>query len=156
MNTKQPFQIKGKYRIRSFKAGTKELVWEGPWIENLVVSSDGYGRNLIMRQLMGDATYGMEIDSAAIGTGTSAPTDADTGLGVSVLSGIVPSLQEISNDVGIVSFFIPDGDLADGTYTEFGVFIGGRLFARSLITPNYSKASGNDTSVDYTFDLSSA
>lgn len=109
-----------------------------------------------MRQLMGDATYGMEIDSAAIGTGTSAPTDADTGLGVSVLSGIVPSLQEISNDVGIVSFFIPDGDLADGTYTEFGVFIGGRLFARSLITPNYSKASGNDTSVDYTFDLSSA
>lgn len=147
--------IKGKLVISKFKAGTKELLNKIE-VTNLVVSaSTGYGRNLIMRRLGGDTTYGIAIDSGGIGTGTTAPTDADTALETAVLTGINVANASVSNDEVIMSFFMTDAELANGTYNEFGVFIGGRLFARAIISPAHTKASGEDTSVDYTFTLSS-
>lgn len=143
----------GRYKIREFLPGTKVCTWESPWIPNKVVSTSGYGRNLIVRRLAGDETYGSEIDSAAIGTGSAAPTDADVALGAAVLSGIAITEAVVSNDELTLNIFITDSALADGTYNEFGLFIGGRLFARSLIVPAYAKTANRDTTVEYVVTL---
>ncbi len=160
MNTldlKEGMKLKGSYIIRKFKAGTKELISEQR-VENLIMVGAGYGANLILRALIDDATYtpaNLPIDSAAIGSGSTAPTTADTGLQTSVLSGIlVASTEILSNSAVSVSFFIPDASLANGTYREFGIFCNGRLFARSLITPVFVKTSNQDTTVDYTISYS--
>lgn len=134
--------------IKKYKDG--KLIWQSKPHPNLVVSSSGYGRNLVLRRLAGDTTYGIAIDSAAIGSGSTAPTDADTGLQTSVLGSITISNTSVSNDVATISVFISDGSLANGTYREFGFFIGGRLFSRILISPAYTKASGEDTTFVYT------
>ena len=146
--------LKGEYTITVFKAGTKEVLRKIGPIKNLVVSSTGYGRNLIMRQLTGDVTYGIEITQGKIGSGTTAPTDNDTDLETAVLSNINVAEVSVANDVAIISFFIPSGDLANGTYNEFGMFIGSQLFARSIISPAFTKGSNEDTSIDYSLTLS--
>lgn len=137
--------------IKKYKAGTKELIWESGPIKNLVVSgSGGYGRNLIMRQLAGDTTYPIEIDSAAIGSGTDAPADSDTGLQTAVVSGVSVSTSTATNDVLTIDVFMSDTTLPDGTYSEFGLFCNLRLFARILISPSYTKDPGEDTIFTYT------
>lgn len=145
--------LKGSYIIRTFDATTGELKRQSPRIENLIVASTGRGLDIITRQLGGDTTYQIEVDTAKIGTGTNTPTIADTDLQTAVLSGIAVASADFT-DVGQVtlSFFIPDGDLANGTYTEFGIFCNGRLFARSLISPGYSKGSNENTTVDYSIN----
>lgn len=148
-------KITGSFVIRTYKAGTKILLRESPRIYNKIVSgAGGYGRNLVLRQLSGDMTYPLEIDSGAIGTGSTAPADSDTGLAVTTLTGIIVTSADISGNDLVVGFFIPDLDLANGTYTEFGAFCNGRLFARALISPSHVKSSGEDTAVEYTFTFS--
>lgn len=146
--------IMGRFQIRTYRAGTKELLRVSPWIHNRVVSSDGHGRNLILRELVGNAEYGIQIDSAKIGTGTTAPVDGDTDLETAVLSNIELSDSNVNNDEATLEFFIPDGDLANDTYTEFGLFIGAQLFARSLITPTHNKSVNEDTTISYSITIS--
>ena len=135
--------------IKKFKDG--KLIWESAPMKNKVVSgSGGYGRNLVLRRLCGDTTYGFAIDSAAIGSGSTAPVDSDTGLETPVLSSITISNTGVANDVATIDVFISDGSLANGTYREFGFFIGAQLFSRILISPVYTKASGEDTTFTYT------
>lgn len=145
--------IKGEYTITVYKAGTKEILRKIGPIKNLVVSSSGYGRNLILRRLAGDVTYGIEITNGKIGTGTNTPADSDTDLQTAVVSTIDVADTNVSNDVAIISFFLTDAQLTNGTYTEFGMFIGAQLFARSIISPSYTKSSNEDTSIDYTLTL---
>lgn len=123
---------------------------------NRVVSSDGHGRNLIIRQFTGDTSYGMKVDEGKIGTDDTAPTDSDTDLGTVVTSGIIVESSSVSNDQGTFQFFILDGDLPDGTYNEFGLFIGGQMLARSVFTNSYSKSAGENTRVDYTLALNAS
>lgn len=153
-NLKEKSGLKGSYRIKKYKAGTKELLWESGINKNLVMASDGYGVNILMRQIGGNTTYPIGVDSAAIGTGTNAPTAADTGLQTPVISGIDLSLAEFT-DVNQVtlSFFISDGDLPNNTYTEFGIFMGSQIFARSLFSIPYSKSTGEDTTIEYTIEI---
>lgn len=145
-----------KVDIESFKQALGRPLYEHPRVENLVVSgSGGYGRNLVIRALGNDPTYGLAITSGKIGTGTTAPTNADTDIQTVALSGITVQLAEVSDNVIVVSFFIPSASLSNGTYTEFTVHVGGssRLFARSLITPSFAKGSNQDTTIEYTFTL---
>lgn len=154
LKLKQNSSINGSYIIRKWKAGTKELLWESEPIKNLVVSGvGGYGRNIICRVLAGDNTYPLVITSASIGTGNTAPANSDTALVTSVFSSISIADVEVTNNVVVFSFFIADGELTNGTYKEFGLFCGARLFARSLISPNYVKGTNEDTTVDYTFTI---
>lgn len=146
-------KITGQYIVKKYKAGTKELLWQSPVYKNIVVSSDGYGKNIIARQIGGDTTYSIGIDSAAIGTGTNTPAITDTALQTPVLSGIALSLAEFNNNIATLSFFITDDQLANGTYTEFGIFMNGRLFARSLFGDAYVKSTGEDTTIEYTITL---
>jgi len=146
--------ISGSFVIRSYKAGTKELIYESPRYHNLVVSSDGRGRNIVLRNLAGDTTYPIEIDNASIGTGNNTPADGDTDLETPEVEDIVVADYSISGNDLIMSFFIPDGNLPNDTYTEFGMFCGTRLFARALIDPSYTKGSNQDTTIEYTITLS--
>jgi hypothetical protein len=139
----------GVLTIKKYKEG--KLIWQSEPIKNKVVSgAGGYGRNLIMRRLVGDATYGIQIDSAAIGDSATAPADSDTALGNSLVSGISISNSSLANNIATIDVFASDATLPDDTYAEFGFFIGGRLFSRILITPTYTKATGEDTIFSYT------
>jgi len=146
--------IKGCFRIRTYKAGTKELLRESEVMHNLVVTgASGYGRNLIMRRLAGDNSFGIAIDGAGIGTGTPVLADSTTALTAEVTDDFLLADRSLSNNVLIVSWFITDANLPDGTYTEFRMSIGGRLFTIAAISPSHVKGSGEDTAVDYTLTL---
>jgi hypothetical protein len=142
----------GVLTIRKMKDGKE--IWRSEPMKNLVVSSSGYGRNLVIRRLAGDTTYGITIDSAAVGDGTSVPVDANTALGNSLVSGISISNATVANDVLTLDIFASDATLPNDDYKEFGLFIGGRLFSRVLITPTYTKAAGEDTIFSYEITLS--
>jgi len=146
--------VAGQYRIRTYRAGTKELIRETDWIKNLVVNNANNGVNLIAQRLIGLTTYDIEITQAKIGTGTTPPTDADTDLETPVTSNIPRATQIVSpTNLAVITFFIPDVDLPNGTYNEFGLFCGNQLFARSLILPSYTKASAEDTTVEYSLEI---
>lgn len=123
---------------------------------NRVVSSDGYGRNLIIRQLAGNKTYGIEVDEGRIGNDDTTPTDSDTDLGNAVTSDIIVEDTDFSNDEVSFQFFVLDADLPDGTYEEFGLFIDGQMLARSVFDSSYSKSSGENTRIDYTLTLNAS
>lgn len=144
-------KIAGSYVIRTWCSITGKLLWESPVIKNAVVLSSGYGLDILTRQLGGDTTYSIEIDSASIGTGSPTISDATTDLATPVLEDIIVADTSYPTAGQVLkSFFIPDADLPNGTYTEFGLKCNGRLFAISLITPNFSKGSNQNTTVDYT------
>ena len=147
--------VAGRYRFTTYKAGTKEVIRQTPWIKNKIVSSSGYGLNIIARILSGDTTYGLTITQAKIGDDNTPPTLADTGLGNAVLSNIPVANQSVSNSVVTLLFFMADIDLPNGTYEEFGIFCTNQLFARSIISPAYTKASNEDTQAEYELTFTS-
>lgn len=138
----------GELTIRTYKDGAN-VRQIGPF-KNKVVSSSGYGRNLIMRALAGDATYPVEIDSASLGDDNTAPTDSDTGLGNSLIADLPLTAASVSNNILTIDVFVPSANLPDDTYEEFGLFADGRLMSRLVISPAYTKASGEDTLFTYT------
>ena len=145
--------ITGKYKITRFKPGTSEKIAESAWIKNLVVSNDTNGVNLIARQLAGDETYSLEITGCKMGSGTTPASIADTDIETDV-TGFQPRAT-ISNTVsGIeIGFFIPDALLPDADYSEFGLFCGSQLFARSIIDPAYEKTGSEDVKIDYQINI---
>jgi hypothetical protein len=145
------FDIRGELRIKTFKDG--KLIRElGPF-KNKVVSSDGYGRNMILRWLSGDTTYPIVLNSMAVGTSSTAAADSDTALGASVASGLTITSMTISNNVLTADVFVASADLADGTYAEVGFFATLRMISRIIISPAYTKGTGEDTLFTYTLTL---
>lgn len=143
--------IAGVLTIKKFRDG--KLIWQSEPIKNKVVSSDGYGRNLLIRQLAGDTTYPIEIDSFSIGDGTTAPVDGNTALGNALVSVISITDLIVANNILTVDVFIADVNLPDDTYTECGFFCNLRLFSRILIGTEYTKVTGEDTLFSYTLTL---
>ena len=137
----------GHLTIKTFKDGV--LLREIGPIKNKVVSSEGYGRNLVLRQMAGDAALPIEIDSASIGDGTTPPANSDTDLENPLETAIPLTTISVTNNVLSIDVFMPSGDLPDDTYSEFGFKAGTRLMSRILITPTYTKASGEDTLFSY-------
>lgn len=142
-------KLKGHYKISVFKAGTKELLRQSEH-DNLVVYSANAGLGLITQHFVGTTTYALDLNKAAIGTGTTDPAVTDEGLETEVL-GDIDRASVVNQDATSVSldFFITDAELPDGTYSEFGLFAGTQLFARSLIDPAFTKASGEDVLINY-------
>ncbi|MER0170345.1 MAG: hypothetical protein DU489_07025 [Nitrosomonas sp.] len=145
--SKDSANIGGFLTIKTFKDG-KLIRQSGPF-KNKVVSSNGYGRNLILRQMAGDTTYPIEIDSVSVGDGAVAPVDGDTALGNSLVSGINITNMTVVNNVLTIDVFVADGNLPDDTYSEFGLFANGRLISRIIISPSYTKSTGEDTLFTY-------
>lgn len=143
--------MKGRYKITTLEKG--KVVGETDWIHNLIMVGVSNGIGIVARQLIGDTTFPIAINSAAIGTSAIPPTIADTALVAPVLSGIVVRSKSASATKVTLSFFINNAELANGTYREFGLFCGARLFARSLISPVYTKSTGQDAIITYEIDI---
>jgi len=149
--------IKGKLRVITTRAG--KIVRMSEWTHNLVVSSANYGRNIIAQRLAGTNTYTLNITHGEIGTGSTAPTNNDTAL-QTPSNRIATTLASVSNNVVTLQFFFSDATLPNNTYREFGVFIDGtatlgtgQLFARAVFATSYTKATGEDTTIEYIFTL---
>jgi len=80
------------------------------------------GLNLLTRALADDATYDPALDWGAIGNGVSPSfTLASTTLSSEQYRKQASSLA-FDDNIVYADFFYASGDLADGDYTEFGVF----------------------------------
>lgn len=160
--------LHGQYRITKLRAKPRWIpvsIWlklyhagllnfmvisRSPYIKNRIMLSLNYGMNLFFRHLGGDDTYPLELNFAAIGTGTNPAADGDTGLQTPVLSNIPRATVDFTDvDILTTEWFITNDELANGTYNEFGLFCGTRIFCRSIISPAHSKASNEDTLVEY-------
>lgn len=163
------FSLKGAYKIKTFKhhwladvlpkktylAILKSgilgnLLLRESAHNNLIMLGTNTGLNLLLQQMGGNDTYPIEIDSAKIGDGTTPPVSADTDLENAILSDIDRSTVTIGTDTLVTEWFMTDTDLADGTYTELGLFCGTQIFCRSLIDPSHTKADNEDTLIEYT------
>jgi hypothetical protein len=168
MKTKNQFGLKGHYhivtlpahpgasakeRIRAYHAGEVQAVKISPEVDNLLVLSDTYGLDLILRALMGGTEYPLDINYASIGTGTTPVTEADTGMEVETLGGIERATSEIVDGELLLEYFITNNELANGNYSELGLFCGNQLFAHSIIDPAYTKGSFQDTLIQYTIGI---
>lgn len=145
-------RVAGTLTIRKFRQG--KLAFESTPLPNKVVSGNGgYGRNLLVRALAGDGTYPVKIDTVRLGDDDTTPTDADTDLGNVLVSDIPITNMTAADNVLNVDVFVTDANLPDDTYEEFGLFCAGRLFARIIIDPAYTKEAGDDTLFTYTLEL---
>lgn len=144
----------GRYRIIGTNSITGEVISKSEWIENLVVNGANTGVQIVANRLANITTYDLPITKAKIGTGTNAPTDADTDLQTSVFTKNSVALASASGNVVSLSFFITTAELANGTYTEFGIFSTNQLFARSIISPSYVKGTNQDTTIEYEITVS--
>lgn len=150
--------ITGKVKITAVKDG--QVVYRQEY-NNLVVSgSGGYGKNIVARRLASDNTYTLNLKYADLGTGTNAPTLADTALQTAVARASVVSNQSVADNVATINFFFSDAGLPNNTYTEFGTFVdgtssvgSGRLFNRLIFGSPYTKTTGTDTTIEVTFTV---
>lgn len=114
----------------------------------VVTGAGGYGANLLLRQMIGDTTYPIELDEICFGTGTNTPSASDTALQTETVNGIGFADTTLSNNVLVLDIFIPSGSMPDDTYRELGLKMNGRLFTRSAM--NYVKTANKDTTLEYT------
>lgn len=131
---------------------------------NLVVTSTDRGVNLILRTL-GNAnadmtTYGLSITHGELGTGNTAPASTDTGLTTPADRQLLTLASMNSLTSLKLQFFWADAELANGTYKEIGTFAAGssglgtgQMINHALLTPNYTKASSEDTTMEINFQL---
>ncbi len=143
--------MKGRFKIKTYQDGI--LKRESDWIENLIMAGVDNGIGVAIKRMIGDFTYDMEIDTAEIGDGDTAPAVSDTSLENAILTGISRANQSSTATVATFEFFIASDDLANGDYKEFGLRAGTQLFARALIVPVYTKSSNEDTSIEYQITL---
>ncbi len=149
-----PIRLEGTVTIRSFKAGTKELIQEIKQ-KNLIMIGSDRGLGLLVNRLVNSLTYTGVINYGALGSSATAPTTADTQLTTEVARTTVANGVNSTNTVAQIQFFFADAILANGTYREFGMFVDGtasantgRLFNHALFSTPYVKASGTDTTVE--------
>lgn len=149
---KKPWFVPVKFWLSLYNLGLINFMVKNvsPVIKNKVVFNENNGVNLMIQHLAGDTTYPLELTLASIGTGTTAPTDADTDLETPVLENVIRATVEHDLNSVITEWFMIDSELPDGTYNEFALWCGTQLFARSIITPAHTKAENEDTLVQYT------
>jgi hypothetical protein len=175
--------ISGKVIVRSHPAGTiaryNELKAEGRVAEaqqllksgkvevvqkNLIVFSLNHGYDLLVQYLLsayvGSLAFPLGIAWGEIGTGNTAPATADTALTTPTNRTTVSYAADLGYNEAQLQFFFPDATLTNGTYYEFGTFIGGsstigtgNMFNHALFAVPYSKSAGTDTTVEVDFSF---
>jgi hypothetical protein len=150
--------MRGTVIIRSYKAGTKELIQELVF-RNLIMQGANIGKDLIVQKMIAAYTgidpYTLHITHGAIGTSNAAPTTADTELGAESARVSLTYAQDSGYNEAVLQFFFPDSVLTNQTYYEFGIFVdgtatvnSGQLFNHALFGTPYSKSAGVDTTVE--------
>ena len=145
--------LKGMMRAIGTKVGTGEVMQDTGWCPNMVMLGTYLGKGLILARLAGDLTYTCVLNWLTIGSSSTAPTASDTQLGAEVTRGSCVN-QIISTNVLTIQAFIPDAQLANGSYPEAGSVVDGsasvntgKQFNHILFTIPYVKASGQDTTL---------
>ena len=121
---------------------------------NLVVDSPNYGIDLLIQWMVSNLLW------AEFGTGTATPTLADTVLTTPIVRGPVTFQQDYGTTDAIIDFYFTDANLPNNTYAEVGAFANGTstigsgaLFDHALLSPTYKKISGQDTTLQFDFNL---
>jgi hypothetical protein len=154
-------------RIRALRAaGNHELANAvlrsgevGAETDNLIVDSANCGIDLLIQWLVSGLNSSLAFPIGPqwgeIGTGTTAPTISDTALTTPTVRAQLAYAADLSFNEAQLQFFFADGNLANGTYHEFGTFVGtsstigsGQMFNHALFSSPYSKSNGNDTTVE--------
>lgn len=143
--------LKGQVQITKTLNGKK--VWESPWWDNLVVSNQDHGKNLIIQRLAGENQFSLNITHGDIGTDDTDPNLGQTQL-LDAKSRAIASM--ISHTINQITFrlFYPSEVLPNDTYHEFGLFVDGeatentgQLFNRIKFSTPYEKSTGEDTTI---------
>lgn len=123
---------------------------------NIVVTM---GRNVLARLLTGDTTYSGQINYGALGTSSTAVSNADTQLGTEVYRKLFASHTTDGNNVAYVDFFYAATDWS-GTANEFGNVIDGtasantgRMFSH-ILTGGWTKTSLQSLFISCQYTLS--
>ena len=143
----------GKYRITKFNSETGAVLSQSEWYKNIVVSSNGHGRNLIGRQMVGDSALSIVIDEMSLSNNNTAPTNADTSLGGDETRvGVDLLTLSTAGQANVITFsaFFTDNDLPNDTYHKVGVYLASnRLFTSAMLPVSETKESGENYRVDY-------
>jgi len=122
---------------------------------NLIMDSPGYGLDLLIQRLVGINTYSGNIQWIEIGTGTATPTVNDTGLTTPSIRLAVSYQEDFGTTEAVVQAYVSDANLPNGAYSEVGSFVdgtssigSGQIFNHALLSPTYSKVSGQDTTIE--------
>jgi hypothetical protein len=112
------------------------------------------GRAVLARLLAGTATPTGEINYIALGTGTTAFTNASVQLNVETFRKIV-SDASYDNNIAYIDCFIASGDVANQTFQEAGAFIDGGAGANtgtafSLVVQGMTKSGSMYVSLKIT------
>lgn len=141
--------IKGAFFLRTAAANN-----------NLVMDSAGYGLDILIQRLVGTTTYSGTISHIEIGTGSTTPAASDTGLTTGVARAAVSFSEDYGNTDAICQAYIPDANLTNDTYNEMGAFIdgtstlgSGQIFNHALISPAFTKTSGQDTTLEVDINI---
>lgn len=153
-HTKETAGMKGRIRVVTRRAGTDEILRETPWTPNMIMLGTNTGKDLILDRLNSENTYSLNITHADLGTGTTPAAASDTALQTAVARA-VKATGVVTGSVLSMQFFYADANLANGTYYEFGTFVDGssgtgtgKIFNRALFGSPYTKATGEDTTVE--------
>lgn len=156
---KENHGIVGKYKIITYKAGTKEILRQTPWQKNLIMLGTNTGKSLILQRLAGNNTYSLNITHLDIGTGSTAPAVSDTALTAAVARASTTVATIVGATLSL-QFFLTDAELANGSYNEIGTFVDGsaglgtgKIFNHALFGTTYVKATGEDTTIQVDFSL---
>lgn len=143
--------IKGEHTF-TFYDKFGEILRE-QYFENIVVT---VGRGVAGEILAGIIPQTDGINYCGLGTGTTAPTNADTSLEIEGARKIRGSAQ--SQDNSFILNFYYNPTQGNGTWTEFGTFIdgdeavdSGTLFTRALI--NVTKQSGEGLTITSQYNI---
>ena len=111
-----------------------------------------YGTAIVTSMLTGRVRQG--ITGLRIGTGTTATTDTTTQLTADI--GLESPALPVSNTAtaATIQFYTTDPELPNGTYHEFGFFVGTAMFARVVNATGVNKVSGENIVWQYTVNVS--
>ena len=155
-------KAKGMVRIIKTDSKTGKVKLDTGWMPNLVMSGTNTGIALILKQLgalfLAPANT-CQINYFGIGTSATAPATSDTQLGAETARQPL-SLATLSTNVLTLQSFFADASLSNGTYYEAGMFVdgtasanSGQIFAHALFGTPYVKASGEDTTLQWSYTL---
>ena len=143
--------IKGEFKVTKLNA-KGEVIYVTDWQKNLVVSSNGFGRNLIARRLAGITATPIAITKLTLSTNDTTPAVADTSLGGTQVDTDVQFITvSTGGQANVIDFsaFYTDADLANGTYSKIGVKMGTILLTSALLDTPIVKDTGEQFRIDY-------
>jgi hypothetical protein len=159
---------KASFRAAQIKEGLRQIkeayfILRASQSPNLIMDSPNYGLDLVIQRLVGINTYTLNLAWIEIGTGSTTPTVNDTALTTPSVRAAVNFQEDFATTDAIVQCYITDANLPNATYQEVGSFVdgsasigSGQIFNHALLSPTYTKVSGQDTTIQIDITVSNS